>query len=223
MMKNSATKRQLELLGIIYHYIEGTGYPPTFEEMREELGVSSNQSVLDLLHKLEVKKFIRREEGAARGLVILPGGCAALGRPLLASFAGATTAGVPLEPLAIAGEWQPLSEEVAKPQDDVFLLKVSGDSMINAGIDDNDVVLVQKQKEFISGDVVLARHEDGMTIKRFVSDDTPPFIYLKPENPKYNVIPVNETTRLEGKVVAVLKNGFWQPIKRLAGLNGGRT
>lgn len=212
-MKSAATKRQLELLGIIYRYTGESGYPPTFEEMREELGVSSNQSVLDLLQKLEEKKLIKREEGTARGLVILPTGYKALGKPPLAPFAGVTTAGVPMEPLEITGEWRPLSEEISEPKDDILLLKVSGDSMINAGIDDNDVVLVQKQKEFVSGDVVLARHEDGMTIKRFVSDDTPPFIYLKPENPKYQVIPVNETTRLEGKVVSVLKKGRWTPVR----------
>lgn len=212
-MRNTATKRQLELLGIIYHYTEETGYPPTFEEMREELGVSSNQSVLDLLQKLEEKKLIKRKEGAARGLVILPAGYEALDKPPLSPFAGVATAGAPMEALEITGEWQPLSEEIAKPKDDVFLLKVSGDSMINAGIDNGGVVLVRKQKEFVSGDVVLARHEDGMTIKRFVSDDTPPFIYLKPENPKYAVIPVNETTRLEGKVVSVLKRGWWVPVR----------
>jgi repressor LexA len=212
-MENAATKRQLELLNIVYRYTRETGYPPTFEEMREELGVSSNQSVLDLLQKLEEKDLIKRDEGAARGLVILPAGHKALGKPPLAPFAGMAAAGAPLEPLEITGEWQPLSEELSKPKDDVFLLKVLGDSMVNAGIDDSDVVLVQKQKEFVSGDVVLARHEDGVTIKRFISDDTPPFIYLKPENPKHQVIPVNETTRLEGKVVSVLKNGFWSSVK----------
>ena len=212
-MKNTATKRQIELLGMIYRYTEGSGYPPTFEEMREELGVSSNQSVLDLLQKLEGKKLIKREEGTARGLVILPTGYKALDKPPLAPFAGVTTAGTPMEALEITGEWQALSKEVSKPKDDILLLKVSGDSMVNAGIDNDDVVLVQKQKEFVSGDVVLAHHEDGMTIKRFVSDDTPPFIYLKPENLKYKPIPVNETTRLEGKVVSVLKKGRWAPIE----------
>jgi len=213
MMKNTATKRQLELLGIIYRYTGETGYPPTFEEMREELGVNSNQSVLDLLRKLKERKLVRREEGAARGVVVLPAGCKAIDKPPLTPFVGVTTAGAPLETLEITGEWQPLSEEVSQLKSDVVLLRISGDSMINAGIDTDDVVLVQKQKEFVSGDVVLAQHENGTTIKRFISDDTPPFIYLKPENPKYEVIPVNETTRLEGKIVSVLRKGRWAPVK----------
>ena len=212
-MKNTATKRQLELLGIIYRYTEETGYPPTFEEMREELGVNSNQSVLDLLQKLEERKLVRREAGTARGVVVLPAGCKAINKPPLAPFVGITNAGTPLEALEITGEWRTLSKEVSQLKDDVILLRVSGDSMINAGIDVDDVVLVQKQKEFVSGDVVLAQHENGTTIKRFISDDTPPFIYLKPENPKYEVIPVNETTRLEGKIVSVLKNRRWAPVR----------
>lgn len=211
-MKKPASKRQIDLLLIVYQHIEKTGYPPTFEGMREGLGVSSNQSVAELLQKLEEKKLLKREEGTARGITILPTGYEALGKPPLVPFVGAAAAGAPIEALEITGEWQPLSKEIAQLKNETLLLKVSGNSMINAGIDDEDVVLVQRQKEFLSGDVVLARHEDGVTIKRFISDDTPPFIYLKPENPAYEVIPVNETTRLEGKVVAVLKKGRWTTI-----------
>ncbi len=213
LMAEVVTKRQKELLGIIYRYVKGAGYPPTFEEMREELGVKSNQSVVDLLSQLAVKKLIRKEEGIARGIAILPAGYDALGRPPLAPFVGMTTAGAPMEALEISGEWQPLPGQVVELKDEVRLLKIVGDSMINAGIDDGDVVLVQTQKEFKSRDIVLARHEDGYTVKRFVSDDTPPFIYLKPENPAYAVIPVDETTRLEGKIVAVLKKGQLVPTK----------
>ena len=62
--KEIITKRQKELLSIIYEYIKDTGYPPTFEEMRERLNVSSNQSIIDLLEKIKVKGLIKREEGA---------------------------------------------------------------------------------------------------------------------------------------------------------------
>lgn len=79
--------------------------------------------------------------------------------------------------------------------------------MINAGIDDGDKVLVQVQKEFASGDVVLADTPNGSTIKRFVSDDNPPYIYLKPENPRYEVIPFTDAMKLVGKVVSIIKGG----------------
>ena len=212
MRQTAPTERQRQLLGVIYKYIKDTGYPPTFEEMKDRLGVSSNQSVLDLLNKLEEKRAIKRNESAARSIAILPLGYDVLGKPSLVPFLGVSHAGSPIAAIEIQGEWQPLSQQVAKLQDEVFLLRVSGDSMINAGIDDGDVVLVKNQKEFISGDIVLADVDGESTIKRFLSDDNPPYVYLKPENPNYPVIPFTERVRLSGKVVSVLKKGAWKRI-----------
>ena len=206
------TQRQKQMLSIIYNYIKNTGYPPTFEEMREQLGVSSNQSVLDLLNKLEKHTIIKRNESVARSIAILPFGYEVLGKPPLVPFLGVSHAGSPIAAIEIQGEWQPLSQQVAKLEDEVFLLRVSGDSMINAGIEDGDVVLVKNQKEFVSGDIVLADVDGESAIKRFVSDDNPPYVYLKPENPNYAVIPFTERVRLSGKVVSVLKKGAWKRI-----------
>lgn len=215
VMKSSITARQKQLLEIIYQYIKNTGYPPTIQEMKESLGVSSNQSILDVLKKLESQRIIKRNEGIARSLAILPFGYEVLGEPALAPFLGATSAGAPIEAVEISGDWQlmPGSNEVAKPTDEVFLLKIFGDSMINAGIDDGDVVLVQNQKEFISGEVVLASIGNETTIKRFISDDKPPYVYLKPENPKYENILFTDEMELKGKVISVLKNNYWKSVK----------
>lgn len=213
-MKNTITKRQEELLNIIYEYIKGTGYPPSFEEMREKLGVSSNQSILDLLEKLKNAHYLKRNEsGGARNIVLLPLGYKLLDKPSLVPTLGVTSAGPAIEAIEISGEWQPVSQNVAELKDDVFLLKISGDSMINAGIDDGDVVLVKSEKEFVSKDIVLAETRDGKTIKRFMSDDKPPYVYLKPENPNHKLIPFTEEMSLTGKVISVFKNGFWKPIK----------
>ncbi len=206
------TPRQKDLLSIIYNYIKSEGYPPTFEEMRERLEVSSNQSVIDLLVKLEKNQVIKKNESAARSIAILPIGYEILGKPPLGAFLGITSAGVPINAIEITGEWQTLSPNVSRLKDDVFILKVSGDSMINAGIDDGDLVLVKSEKEFTSGTVVLAQINDEATIKRFISDDKPPFIYLKPENPNYDIIPATDEMTLKGKVISVLKEGYWRPI-----------
>ena len=211
--KKIITEKQKKLLSVIYNYIKNSGYPPTFEEMREALNVSSNQSIIDFLIKLEKNSLIKRNESSARGLAILPLGYKILGKPQLISFLGTTTAGMPMEANEISGEWQSVSSDVKQLKGEVFLLKISGDSMINAGINNNDVILVKSEKEFISGDIVLAHNNGEATVKRFISDDKPPYVYLKPENPNYSVIPFTEEMELKGKVISILKNGYWKPVK----------
>ena len=125
---------------------------------------------------------------------------------------GISHAGSPITAVEIQGEWQQLSPQVAKLEDDVFILRVSGDSMINAGIDDGDKVLVRSQKEFSSGDIVMADVDGESTIKRFVSDDSPPYVYLKPENPKYDMVCFTEVVKLKGKVISINKRGQWMPV-----------
>ena len=85
--------------------------------------------------------------------------------------------------------------------------------MVNAGIDDGDAVLVQTKREFISGEIVYAEISDGGTVKRFISEDKPPYVYLKPENPKYENILFTDDVRLKGKVVSILKGSYWQSVK----------
>lgn len=215
-MNGKITKRQKDLLEIIYHYIKNEGYPPTFEEMRIRLNVSSNQSIIDLLAKLERQKYIKRNESMARSITILPLGCKILKKSLLAPFLGATAAGIPLEPIEISGEWQTVSDDTSLLKDEVFLLKIKGDFMINAGIDNGDVVLVKSEKEFVSGDIVLANIGDKKTVKRFISEDKPPYLYLKPENPKYEIIYFTEDVTLKGKVISIMKNGQWKGVKQYA-------
>lgn len=215
-MQNHVTKRQKELLGVIYGHIKNTGYPPTFEEMKEKLDVVSNQSILDLLSKLEQVRLIKKQDGAARGIVIKPKGYEVLNKPSLVASLGVTAAGPFMEAVEIKGKWQAVSKEVSKFQEDVYILKISGDSMINAGISDGDLVLVQKKKEFFTNDIVVAQTPDGTTVKRFISEDKPPYVYLKPENPNYQNIRFTDEMRMAGKVISVFKNGQWQPIKDLA-------
>jgi len=211
-MQRAITERQKQLLEVIYDFCASSGYPPTFEEMRQNLGVSSNQSIVDLLEKLRRDGFIKKDSGA-RSLAILHLGYEVIGRPALAPVLGTTTAGLPAESIEIAGDWHPVSSDVAKFAEDIFMLKISGDSMINAGIDDGDAVLVQTMKEFVSGDIVFAEIGDEGTVKRFMSDDKPPYVYLKPENPNYKNILFTDDVRLKGKIISVLKDKSWQSVK----------
>lgn len=212
MDESAPTERQKQLLNVIYKYINDTGYPPSFEDMKDGLNVVSNQSIIDLLIKLENQKLIKRNESQARGIVILSLGYEILGKPSLIPFLGITHAGAPLEIIEIEGQWQQLAGGLSKLESDIFILKIAGDSMINAGINDGDRVLVQGKKEFVSGDIVLADIEGESTIKRFVSDDNPPYVYLRPENPNYAVIPFTDRMRLVGKVISINKRGQWMPV-----------
>lgn len=216
MRKETITKRQKELLSVIYGYIKDTGYPPTFEDMRERLNVSSNQSIIDLLEKIKDKGLIKREEGA-RTISILPLGYETINKPNLSAFLGIASAGAPIESIDVQGEWRIIpshigEEKLEQLKDDVFLLKISGDSMINAGINNGAIVLVRAQKEFVSGDIVYAQIGDSATVKRFISEDKPPFLYLKPENPNYGIIHFTEDVILKGKIISIIKNGRWWPL-----------
>ena len=206
-MKNSLTPRQKQLLEIIFNYINNSGYAPSFEEMKQELGVSSNQSILDLLKKLI---------GTARGISILPLGCELIDKPIITPIIGTTTAGTPTEAVVAVGEWQALRgvhENLSQLKGELSFIKINGDSMINAGINNGDLVLIRKQQEFVSGNIVLARvRADEFTIKRFISEDKPPYVYLKPENPAYGLIPFEDDTELIGKVMFIYKNGTLVPI-----------
>jgi len=190
------TKRQKQVLKIIYRSVRSSGYPPTLADLRGELDVVSNQAVIDILQSLENKGCIRREEGTARGIKILVKGFESLSeKPLIPSL-GFSAAG-PYKDAFENLDWQEVED--LKTAQDVFIVDVTGDSMTGAGIEDGDKVIIQQVKEFRNGDVVLARDNDGTTVKRLINSGGK--IYLKPENPKYQNIPIYPETRLLGKVI----------------------
>lgn len=201
MQKEIITKRQKEVLKIIYNSLITAGFPPSFSELKEGLGISSNQTLLDVFSILEKKNLIRREEGSARGIKILRRGYKAINVQPLAPIVGITSAGSFTEAIEGIDAWQPLSKDVETIADDVMIVRVMGDSMINAGIEDGDLVLFKKTSEFVSGDIVLAQTSDGTTIKRFISQNRPPYKFLKAENSKYPAIPITNETQLIGKLV----------------------
>lgn len=204
------TERQKQTLLFIYNSIRYSGYPPTLSEIREELQVVSNQAVLDLLRILEQKKYIRKEEGAARGLQVTQKGYGELNVSAYAPMVGVTAAGPFMDTLEQYGQWQEISNDLSKLSDRIALFKIKGDSMTGAGLNDGDIVVILYQvNEFRNGDIVLAKNDDGTTIKRFVN--VAGKIHLAPENPKYNKIPFTPDLRLIGKVISVLGEGKINP------------
>jgi len=195
-MEQTITKRQKDLLRIIYDYIKDTGYPPVFEEMRESLNVSSNQSVIDLLSALEKRKIIQREEGSARSIRIFKKGFKILGVNPLVPFVGTTSAGSFIEAIEEVASWKELSQEISELSDNLMIVKINGDSMINAGINDGDMVLIKRTNNFKLGDIVLVQNSEGTTLKRIIFEKGTHF--LKPENQKYKKIRLTEDTKIMG-------------------------
>ncbi|MBU3924428.1 hypothetical protein KJ854_00650, partial [Patescibacteria group bacterium] len=152
-MSKNITEKQKKVLEFIYTAIKFSGYPPTLVEIKEMLGVSSNQSVLNFLVSLEKKGYLKKEENIARGLKILPLGFKILEKDSLIPIAGKSSAGAYIETMETFGEWMTLpamegKEIVKQSKEDVFVIQVHGDSMINAGINNGNILLVRKTREF---------------------------------------------------------------------------
>lgn len=206
-MSQNITKKQLNALDLIYKNIKNSGFPPSMAEMRKLLNVASNQSIINFLKALEEKGFIKREEGLARGLKILPKGYSALGVEPMAIVAGESSCGPFVEAIEEVGKWMDLpgtvwKNDVRESQEKLYIIEVHGDSMINAGIYDGDKLLIKQSGEYKNGDIVVARGDDGTTVKRFVHENRK--VYLRPENPAYKNIPFYDDLFLDGKVIANL-------------------
>jgi repressor LexA len=206
-MKTSIiTPRQKQLLQIIYDWLKAEGNMPSFEEMKKELGVSSNQAVLDLLEKLEEKKIIKRNEGLARSINILQKGYESLEAAPLVNVVGLGSCGPLVELFEQKDVWMELSPEVHQFSHELLIIRAFGDSMIGAGILDGDLLLFTKAKEFKDNEIVLARTMDGTTVKRLINRDKK--TYFQPENPKYERIPVTEETYILGKLIKNLSRNY---------------
>lgn len=205
-MESKLTLKQKNVLRAIYDAIVDSGYPPTLADLREKIGVSSNQAVLNYLNTLEKKGCIKRTRDHARGIKILNRGFRLLKKDELVPVAGTSAAGPYVESFADTFQkWIPLSqmrgsEVVRQSEDDVFIVQVQGDSMTGIGIEDGNMLLVKKSTEYKSGDIVVARTDEGTTVKRFIADGGKR--YLKPENPDYKDMPIIPgEVEFQGKIV----------------------
>lgn len=205
-MSTSITEKQKNVLEAIYNSLESANIPPTLAEIRQSIGVKSNQVILDILKALENKGCIKRDQRKARKITILPLGFNVLGKKQEIPLLGVSAAGPFIESLDSIATWFSLpgevlkNEQIKQSKEEFFAIQVQGDSMINAGIDDGDILLVQKTNQFKSGNIVVARNDDGTTVKRFISESDGR-AYLKPENPKYKNLTIYEDTYFDGRVI----------------------
>ncbi|MFQ5706576.1 MAG: transcriptional repressor LexA, partial [bacterium] len=179
------TQKQKNVLKLIAQKVKEVGYPPTLQELADALGVRSKNAVLKHLTALEKKGYIgKREGGAARGIRILES-LGFLDNPGENSvpLVGTVAAGSPLLAEENVERYLTVPRYLLPSRGDYFALRVQGDSMIDAGIYEDDLVIVRATKRAHNGDIVVALIGNETTVKRFVAQDNQK--YLKPENPKY--------------------------------------
>ncbi len=202
------TRRQQAVLDCIEDCVREKGYGPTVREVCQALGLSSPSTVHVHLKALEEKGFIKRDPLKSRSIALTyplddEGAVASSGfSPLVnVPLVGSVAAGTPI--LAEENITDTISLPTAIVGDSAsFMLSVRGDSMVEAGINDGDYVVVREQPVADNGDIVVAIIDDGATVKRFFKEQG--HIRLQPENASMDPIIVSDCS-LAGKVVAVLR------------------
>jgi repressor LexA len=195
------TSRQQQVLDLVRQHIDQTGYPPTRADIARELGFRSANAAEEHLKALARKGAIEMIAGASRG-IRLP---ESAGIPIV----GRVAAGNPVLAEQNIEEYCDLSPTFFKPRADYFLV-VQGDSMIEAGIFDGDLLAVHSTRVASSGDIVVARLEDEVTVKRLRRTGQKHVVELLPENPDYRPIRVDlreQALTIEGISVGVLRRG----------------
>ena len=197
------TDKQQKLLEFIISEIREKALPPSISEMAKYAKVSSKNAVAKLLKQLEEKGYIAIT-GKARGIQVLETLGQSIQKGLIrAPILGSIQAGLPTLAEENIEEWVNLPQTLVKSRRDVFLLRVRGDSMKNAGIFEGDLVIVKPTKDVKNNDIVVALLHDEATVKRFIRIQNR--VYLKPENDNYkNIYPQEEWT-VQGKVVGVIR------------------
>lgn len=199
------TKKQELVLDYIKKFMVSNGYPPTVREIGKALDLSSPATVHAHLTNLEEKGFIRKEESKNRTLELLVKNEYAVENesiievPLL----GKITAGNPIEAIENPNETFDLPAYLVPKGKDVFTLNVSGNSMINAGIFDGDIVIVERNNTARNGEIVVAMtDENEVTLKRFYKESD--HIRLQPENDTMSPIILPNVTIL-GKAIGLYR------------------
>ena len=199
------TTRQQRVLEVIRDWLDRFGYPPSVREIGEAVGLNSTSSVAHQLRALERKGYLRRDPNRPRAVGVLPPEADAeelhRPRPAYVPVVGRIAAGGPILAEQAIEDVFPLPKEIVG-EGSLFLLKVVGDSMIDAAITDGDWVVIRQQPTAENGDIVAAMIEGEATVKTFKRRDG--HNWLMPHNPAYEPIPGDEATIL-GRVVAVLR------------------
>ena len=199
------TSRQKDVLDFVKSYIVSHGYPPTVREIGQALNISSPATIHSHLKKKKKKGIIRKDNSKNRAIELLVDNEFAdnsekiIDVPLL----GKITAGSPIEAIEMPDEYFSLPAYLLPKGKEVFTLKVSGESMINAGILDGDVVIVERKNTARNGEIVVAMNNDNeVTLKTFYKEKD--HFRLQPENDTMDPIILDNVTIL-GKAIGLYR------------------
>jgi len=194
------TSRQRRVLQTLEAFVLRHGYAPTIRRLGEELGIPSPSAVFKHVQSLERKGYLLRQAGELR----LTGPAAPQASQVRVPLLGPVPAGWPREVFDLPGESVDVPDwMVGRRAANVFCIRVEGKSMIDAFIDDGDRVVIERTAGANSGEMVVARLDDGsVTLKRLRREDGR--ILLVPENPEFKPIEVKEL-RVLGRVIGVLR------------------
>jgi repressor LexA len=218
-MASKLTARQSEILGLIEQAIANTGFPPTRAEIAQTLGFKSANAAEDHLRALEKKGYISLAPGASRGIRLMQSAnetettlastvrvvremASALTLPVI----GRVAAGAPILAAENVAREVAVDPALFEKQPD-YMLQVRGMSMRDIGIIDGDLLAVKKTAEARSGQIVVARIDDDVTVKRLIRERSR--VILEPENPDFEPIIVTEANNfaIEGIAVGLIRPG----------------
>ena len=195
----SAEQNQQKILDFIRREIETKGYPPSVREICTAVGLKSTSSVHAHLTQLEKQGVIRRDATKPRALEILD---SSLSRGRNVPLVGKVTAGIPILAVENIEEYLVVPQDLAGHEEEMFALRVQGESMIEAGILDGDIIVVRRQESAENGDVVVAMVADEATVKRIFYEDKR--VRLQPEN-RYMEPIYAESAQVLGKLIALIR------------------
>ena len=197
------SKKQQEILDYIKNEILNRGFPPAVREICEAVHLKSTSSVHSHLEALEKNGYIRRDATKPRAIEILDDQFNLVRREVVnVPLIGTVAAGQPIFAVENIEGYFPVPAEFM-PNAQSFLLKVKGDSMINAGILDGDKVIVEQTADAQNGDIVVALVDDSATVKRFYKEKD--CYRLQPENDYMDPIIVYDQLQILGKVIGVYR------------------
>lgn len=206
------SSRQKKILEFINKKIRDEGYPPSVREIAKAVKLSSSATVHSHLKKLEELGYLKRDASKPRALSVTysdeispedPGRSA--NEMVFVPVIGSIAAGSPILAEENIDDYFPLSPDFVRGKKEVFMLNVHGDSMVNAGILDRDMVIVRKQNTAINGEIIAAMIEDEATVKRFFKDDSG--VKLIPENDHMEPI-ISKDVAILGKVIGIIRKYF---------------